>query len=202
MTDRGPFTLPDLSGLDDGLTANYIESVSFGRSFPPGQAQHLVTAFVRSTDSALRRYEEARRRLGRSVERGSLVEYLRGADDMELAFMALHRTMRLAEGLMRSRETTVGTTELPSHADRSLLRVMRNALDHIDQPIIDGHAGKGKTLRLHVRNDDFTIDDDKGTHTVSHARFGGWVRSLHKLAVDLTNRPQDWIGTEAPVSTS
>jgi hypothetical protein len=71
------FSLPDLSGLDDKLTANYILSASFGRVFPPGDAQHLVTAFVRSTESALRRYEEARLRLERSTTRDSLVDYLR-----------------------------------------------------------------------------------------------------------------------------
>jgi hypothetical protein len=193
MADRGPFSLPDLSALDGALTANYIESVTIGRSFPPGDAQHLVTAFVRSTDGVLRRYEEARLRLERSSKEDRLVEYLRGADDLEVAFMALHRTMRLAEGLKQLSETTVGGDQLPSPADRDLLRVMRNAIDHINEPIIGGRAGKGNPLQLEVDNDDATIADDAGPHTVSHARFGGWVRTLHKLAVDLTNRPQDWV---------
>jgi hypothetical protein len=189
----GPFSLPDLSGLDDKLTANYIISMTIGRGFPPGDAQHLVTAFIRSTEGALRRYEQARTQLERSVEQDSLVEYLRGADDMEVAFMALHRTMRLAQGLMNSPDTTVSKSQLPSEADRDLLRVMRNAIDHINKPIIEGRAGTGQTLELNVRDDDSTIDDDAGTHTVSHARLGEWVRTLHALAVDLTNRPQDWV---------
>lgn len=193
MAERGPFSLPDLSGLDGNLTADYIESVTIGRSFPPGNAQHLVTAFVRSTDGALRRYEEARLRLERSAREDKLVEYLRGADDLELAFMALHRTMRLAEALKWSNETWVGNDQLPSDADRDLLRVMRNAIDHIDQPIIGGRAGKGLPLQLELRNNDSTIADDDGAHTVSHATFGGWMRTLHGLAVDLTNRPQDWV---------
>jgi hypothetical protein len=190
MADRGPFGLPDLSALDGALTANYIASVTIGRSFPPGDAQHLVTAFVRSMDGALRRYEEARLRLERSV-RGTIVEYLRGADDLEVAFMALHRTMRLAEGLVKSPATTVGADQLPSQSDRDLLRVMRNAIDHINQPILDGRAGKGHPLQLELGNDDSTIADDTGTYTVTHARFGEWVTTLHKLAVDLTNRPDE-----------
>jgi hypothetical protein len=189
----GPFSLPDLSGLDGDLTANYIVSVTIGRSFPPGDAQHLVTAFVRSTDGALRRYEDARTRLERSVREDSIVEYLRGADDLEQAFMAVHRTMRLAEGLMRSSETRVGKNQLPSQADRDLLRMVRNAIDHINEPIIGGRAGKGRPLQLEVRNDDSAIADEAGTHTVSHAQFGEWMKTLHTLAVDLTNRPQDWV---------
>jgi hypothetical protein len=132
-------------------------------------------------------------RLERSVREDSLVEYLRGADDLEQAFLALHRTMRLAEGLMRSPDTTVGKSQLPSQADRELLRVMRNAIDHINQPIIEGRAGQGAPLQLEVRDDDSTIADEAGTHTVSHAEFGKWVRSLQALAVDLTNHPQDWV---------
>jgi hypothetical protein len=185
--------LPDLSGLDDKLTANYILSVTYGRAFPPGEAQHLVTAFVRSMDGTLRRYEEARLRLERSALQDSLVEYLRGADDLEVAFMVLHRPMRLAEGLMNSLQTAVGKNQLPSKGDRDLLRMMRNALDHINQPIIDGRAGKGEPLQLEVGNDDATVADAAGTHTVSHIRFGGWVRTLYELAVDLTDSPQHWI---------
>jgi hypothetical protein len=189
----GPFSLPDLSGLDGNLTANYILSLGIGRGFPPGDAQHFVTAFVRSTDGALRRYEEARRQLEQSVARDSLVQYLRGSDDMEVAFMTLHRTMRLAEGLMLSPQTTVGAQQLPSQADRDLLRMMRNAIDHVNKPIMSGRAGKGQAIQLEVRNDDSAIADDAGTQVVTHARFGEWVRTLYRLAVDLTNRPHDWI---------
>lgn len=69
---------------------------------------------------------------------------------------------------------------------------MRNAIDHINQAIIDGRAGKGQALQLHVRDDDSTIDDDSGTHSVARAEFGGWVMTLHKLAVDLIDHPHHW----------
>lgn len=82
MAGRGPFSLPDLSGLYPHLMERHIDSMLVGRVFPPGDAQHLVTAFVRSTDGALRRYEEARLRLKRSARPDDLVEYLRGADDL------------------------------------------------------------------------------------------------------------------------
>lgn len=82
---------------------------------------------------------------------------------------------------------------MPPEADRSLLRVMRNAIDHIDQPIIDGRAGKGNPLQLEVENHASKIADAAGTHTVSHATFGGWMETLHRLAIDLIDRPQNWI---------
>lgn len=191
----GRFNLPDLSGLDDNLTANLVLSLTVGRGFPPGDGQHLVIAFIRTTEGALRRYEEARLRLERSAEEDSLVEYLRGLDDMELTFLALHRAMRLAEGLMRSPETKVGNRELPGAVDRDQLRKMRNAIDHRDQPIIAGLAGKQHTLALLVREHDMIIDDDEGTRVVTHANLGDWIRRLHALAVDLTNHPERWVRT-------
>jgi hypothetical protein len=189
------FNLPDLSELNSDLTAKLMLNLILGRSFPPGDAQHLVTSFVRLTESALRRYEEARLRLGRSAGEGSLVEYVRGQDDMELALIVLHRAMRHAVALKQSRETKVGKTELPDDADRERLRRMRNAIDHGDSPIVAGLAGKGQILALSIRENDMTIEDDKGTLTATHEEVGGWVRSLHGLAVDVISDPERWIRT-------
>ena len=97
-------------------------------------------------------------RLEESAERDSLLDYLRGVDDMELTYMSLHRAMRLAEGLMKSPLTRVRNSQLPSLAERDTLRSMRNAIEHNNQPIIDGLAGKGQTLALFVREGDATID--------------------------------------------
>ncbi len=194
------FNLPDLSGLDDKLTANLTLSLRIGRGFPPGDAQHLVTAFIRTTEGALRRYEGARVQLERSAYKDSFVEYLRGLDDMELTFMALNRAMRLAEALKTSCGTCVGNRELPREAEREQLRAIRNAVDHNVGPILNHRAGIGHMLALLVREDDVTIDavdgDDSGTvitHTVRHADLGRWLRQLHALALDLINHPDRWV---------
>lgn len=140
------YALPDLSALDDRLVANPVLSLTIGRGFPPSDAQPLVTAFVRTTEGALRRYEEARSALERSAQQRSLVDYLRGIDAMELTIMALHRVMRVAEALVRSGETRVGNAELPVAADRDRRRRMRNAVDHRDEPIIAGRPATGRRL--------------------------------------------------------
>jgi len=69
---------------------------------------------------------------------------------------------------------------------------MRNALEHRAPPIWRGRPGKGKTLALSVGEHDMTIDDEKGTLTATHADVGGWVCSLHALAVI---DPERWIRT-------
>jgi hypothetical protein len=190
--------LPDLSGLDDKLTANLTVSLGIGRGLPPGDAQHLVTTFIRTTEGALRRYEDARLQLERSANEDSFMEYLRGLDDMELTFMALHRAMRLAVALKNSCETNVGKRTLPREAERDQLRAMRNAIDHNVGPIVAHHAGKGHTLALLVREGDVTIDaiepdaETVTSLTVAHADLGRWLRQLHELALDLINHPERW----------
>ena len=151
-----------------------------------------MTAFIRTSEVALRRYEETRLQLQRSADEDSLVQYLRGCDDMELTLIALHRAMRVAEALKTSRETNVSSAELPSAAERDQLRKMRNAIDHVDEPILGGRAGIGQTLALHVREDDVMIDHKDGPLTATHSQVGGWVQRLHGLAVNLTNHPGRW----------
>lgn len=188
----GSFSFPNLSGLNNRLTGSYLVALALaGKGFPPGDAQHLVTGLVRCTDGTLRRYEEARLRLDRSVVQDSLMEYLHGTDDMELTFMALHRTMRVAERLCASPHTTVAKGDLPPAAGRTLLREMRNAIDHTDGQI--AHAGKGHAIRLEVQGSGSTISDGARILTVSHDQLASWVQTLHSLCVALIDRPQDWI---------
>lgn len=186
------FDLPDLSGLDVDLVANLLLSMTVRVALPPGEAQHLLTAFVRSIESALRCYERARLQLEYSSEHG-VASYIRGQADLELTFMALNRAMRLAEALKDSRETTVGNGQLPSKAHRYLLRAVRNAIDHNDEPIRKGRAGKGEALTLDVGETTIAIDGEKGPLSVEQADLGTWVFQLHELAVAITNDPGRWI---------
>jgi|GEM_PF-3456552 hypothetical protein len=163
-----------------------------GRGWPEGEAQHLLTAIARATDAALRCYEDARLRLERAAQEHAVIGYLHGCEDMAIAFIALHRAMRLADALVASLETTVDESHLPPENGRSRLRRMRNAIDHRDKPIKRGDAGIGKTLALNVREHDSTIDDDEGTLTLTHVELGDSIRRLHSLVVDLTNHPEQW----------
>jgi hypothetical protein len=103
------FVIPDLSELDDRLSDNLVLSMLIGRGFPAADAQHLVTAFVRTTESALRLYEAARARFAAAAAGQSLASYLRGLNEMELTYMALNRAVRLAVALVESPETTVAS---------------------------------------------------------------------------------------------
>lgn len=186
------FSIPDLSGLDDHLVANLMLSMSIGRGFPPGNAQHLVTAFVRTTESALRRYEATRTQLERSAAAQSLAGYLTGLDDMELTYIALNRAMRLAVALKDSPETNVSRSDLPAKQDQDRLRLMRDAIEHRESPISADLAGVGKTIALSVRENESTIEDATQSYSATHDALASWIKRLHALAVKLTNEPHVW----------
>jgi hypothetical protein len=186
------FVIPDLSGLDDHLTDNLLLSMLTGRGFRVGDAQHLVTAFIRTTESALRLYEAARARFDAAAARHSLASYLRGLDEMELTYMALNRAMRLAVALVESPETKVSNGMLPSQSERDRLRKMRDAIEHREGPIKASQAGIGKTIALSVRETESTIDDDTQRYVTRHDELASWIKLLHALATKLTNEPQAW----------
>ena len=177
------------------MTANLVLSMTIGRGFPVGSAQHLVTAFVRTTESALRRYEAARAELEAAAAAHSLAGYFRGLDDMELTFMALNRAMRLAVALKESPETKVARADLPSQEVQDRLRRMRDAIEHREGPIKANQAGIGKTIALSVRENESTIEDDKQNYAAAHDDVASWIQLLHELAVKLTNEPQVWSRT-------
>lgn len=194
-TDRSRparIALPDLSRLDTELTANYLLSIVFRGAFPPGTAQHLVTTFVRSIEIALRRYLDARAPFEESVARDSLRAYLRGVSELEVTFIALHRAMRLADAIVRSSETLVPNGHIPTRDERDRLRLMRDAIEHNDEPILTGRAGTEETLMLFVREHDSTIDHKGTTYVATHTELGAWIAQLHQLAVTLTNEPEQW----------
>lgn len=191
-------SVPDRSALDVELTLNLFLLMTVGRAFPPGDAQFLVTTFVRSTEVALRGYEMARAVLEESVANDSLGSYVRGLGEMESTFISLNRAMRVAVAIVGSQGTSVSNRHIPAAGTRDRLRAARNAIEHNEQAILDGRAGQGKTLALHVREDDSVIDDDAGTLVITHAELADWLSQLHQLAVDLTNDPGRWAGVGGP----
>jgi hypothetical protein len=110
----------------------------------------------------------------------------------------LHRAMRVGVALVKSAETKVSYRELPLEPDREQLRKMRNAIDHDDEPIIRGRAGKGEALSLEAGSTQMSIADEDGVaQTVTYEQFASWIETLHKLAWELIQHPHSW-ATQSP----
>lgn len=157
-----------------------------------GKEQFLVTSFVRAVDSSLRCYERARTALVDAGRKDSLIEYLKGCDDLEVAVVALNRAMRLAEALRRAPATAIGKGVVPPQNDQRELSEVRNAIDHNVDPILDGEAGEGLPLSLGVTENAISINRKGTVLTVTQAAFGEWMLALHELATTLAAEPRTW----------
>jgi len=195
MTGGRPksFELPDLSGLDNALTANHVLEMTFrGRAFPPGEASGLVTALARTTESALESYERSRQILLQSTNSNSFGMYLKGLSEMEICITALDRAMRVAGRLATSAETMVSDADLLPKKARTRLSRMRNAIDHVDKPLAAGRFGGGKYLFLYISESELVINDEGGELRVKQQELANWVVRLHALTTALSREPQNW----------
>jgi hypothetical protein len=188
------FDLPDLSGLDNALTANQALEILFrGKTYPSVEADGLVTAFVRTTESAVDAYERARKLLVDSAQKSNgLGTYLKGLSEIEVCVTALDRAMRVAKRLVDPAEPTVQDGDLPSKGSMTRLSRMRNAIDHVDAPVSKGKFGEGRYLFLFVTETDLVINDEGAEIRVKQVDFGGWLEQLHGLADDLIRKPETW----------
>ena len=112
-------SFPNLSRLDADLTQQLLPKMSFqGHDFSGGSSKATGHPSRKTLESALLSYERARHRFDNYFARDSFFSgYLRGISDLELTLMALHRAMRLAEGVVRSPETKFSKSQLPSQDD-------------------------------------------------------------------------------------
>lgn len=193
-------TFPDLSGLDADLTRRLLLRMSFqGHDFPEGTAKQLAIHLVRTLDASLLSYERARHRFDDYFAKDSFFGgYLRGISDLEIALTALHRSMRLAEGVVRSPETRFSKNRLPPQDDRDRLRDIRNAIDHVDGPIKKGSIQTGHMLAVFLNEAELMIDDGEGnTLSARHTDVAEWVQRLHHLALDFIDHPEQWARLES-----
>jgi hypothetical protein len=192
------FKLPDLTDLETNMIGAWTLTAVFLVPYTPGRASMLLPTFVRSVEVALRSYAAARVRLRRSVERDSLVDYIRGMSDMELAVIALNRSMRIAVRFVRLPDVNLKKAELPSAAEIDQLRKIRVAIEHIDESVVsEDRANKSETLSLNVRADCMVIHDKNGVlQRVDHMMFGTWLRKLHYVAKSLVHDTERWNSSE------
>jgi hypothetical protein len=167
--------------------------MAFGKGFPAGPAQFLVTEFVRTVEQALDLYEKARQSLEESSRSEALIRFVRASGDLEVAYLVLNKATRIGEALVQSPESTVSKARLPAEADRHRLRLMRNAIEHEVGPIKAGRGGQGDSLSLEVRGASAQIADESGTYITTHQEVADWVRTLHGLAADLIEHPDAWV---------
>jgi hypothetical protein len=181
--------LPDLRHLELDLSLLLLlGDAAASRVFASLRAYPIRGNFVRPVEVALRTYVGAWNTLqGIPDERPPRKTYWLGTAELEMAMIALHRSVRLAEALKDSPDTRVSNAQLPSAPERDLLRQFRNAIDHTDGVVRNDDA---EIFALGLDETRLVIHDEKGRFLVAdQVMLGEMVTRLHELAQNLMADP-------------
>jgi hypothetical protein len=120
---------------------------------------------------------------------------------METCITTTYRSARFAHGLTAQPSLR---PQLRSHLDKldvlrasrrgGSLKGVRDAIHHMDERIIKGHASEGSNLCLH--NHELTIYDypikegvtEGITHTIKYIELAKWLKQLHKTSMVLATK--------------
>jgi hypothetical protein len=181
--------LPDLRHLELDLSLLLLlGDAAASRVFASLRAYRIRGNFVRTVEVALRTYVGAWITLqGIPGERPPRRTYWLGTAELEMAVIALHRSVRLAEALKDSPDTRVSNVQLPSARGRDLLRQFRNAIDHTEGVVRNDDA---EIFALGLDETRLGIHDEKGQFLVAdQVMLGETVTRLHELAQNLIVNP-------------
>lgn len=178
--------MPSLAHLDSKNTLNALLNMLFGRRgvFPP-PARELVSNLTRLTDKAVLEYEAARSALDRFVyppHNRPIGDLLRTCDHLETCLDSVHRAGLHAEELRDlPGQPTVTAGQLPSREAHDRVRIVRNAVQHAEQRILDGKTGFGTGRPTALLATDTTlVAGQKGLY-IRYAWLAAWITLYHDL---------------------
>jgi hypothetical protein len=177
--------MPDLSFLDSANMLNALLNAVFRGSqlLPPGNA--LLSNLTRLTDKSIIEYEAARASLTHYIksESGQGFGHLfRTFDHVETCVDAVHRAGQHAESLRTlPGGPTIHLNELPSPRARTRLRLLRNAVQHSEERVLEGRTGfgTGRPATLIATNTTI-VAGQKGLY-IRHEWLANWIGTYYLL---------------------
>jgi hypothetical protein len=183
--------MPDLSNLSATLTIDHSLNLVFGgaglQMHGPGQAQFLN--LVRLVDKTILEYENARQYLQRYVDsHNKLRLFMRCVDHMENCVDSLNRAFSHLEGLRTSlhREQSrsseplpqITREDIPSSTARKRINDIRDAMQHMDDRISKGRAGRDiAPIGLNVKSDSIELDNEE----IYFVELVHWIEQIYAV---------------------
>jgi len=166
--------VPDLAELRSNLVAEALLSKLFhsaGEDDSPS-IRALRWGYLRLVDKCTFEYSLGRRRIELFVQGGS-EDLIRAANHFETCIGSMARAVRYLEAF----QNDLGVpTDVPvlNHADR--IRLMRNAIEHTDEDIVQRKIGPGDPHILQLKQDEMTLR----SVNISYEELASWIRDLHE----------------------
>jgi hypothetical protein len=162
--------MPSLKNLVDAqVGVSFAFAGAFGMGPRKRHGRVLALALVRSVHHALKEYEAARNTLWAKADGASLIaNRIDAVNHLETSVVALHRAVRCAAALRKQGDTYVDGTPLVArpkdggllgNAATTTLRAFRDAVQHLDDDIVQGKTPPGVPIAILPRRNGFVIRD-------------------------------------------
>lgn len=206
--DRLMRGMPSLDHLEISLRSKRDLGKLLGvHAQPSGRAGQIADGYVRLVEKAILEYKEARRNLILFLADGTADHLHRAQDHFESFIQALHRALIYFDRLRKfGYKRQDGTPFIPRPRElevlretvRTPVRAMRDALEHLDNDILDGTLPEESQVGPHLGWDIATL----GAHKLRYADTTRWIEQLHEFAallsrVHLQVRSASAVGNES-----
>ena len=187
------YNIPDLSGLKP-FSVTFMMYHVFAGGGPKGhEAYGLLMNFVRLVDLTIREYENGRMALNQFVatdDFSSLGFFFRASAHFEVCISTLKRSMNHLIRMRRERKISQPLKDLLPKTLRGRkvervrddVRVLRDAIQHLEERILKGETPTGKPIALMPCEDCVEL----GGYRILYSDLAKWLRELHGCARKLS----------------
>jgi hypothetical protein len=158
---------------------------------PSGRARQIADGYVRLVEKTILEYKEARADLIRFLAERTVDDLHRAQDHFESCIQSLHRALIYFERLRGfGYKRRDGTPFIPRPRElevlrdtvRTPVRDMRDALEHLDNDILDGTVPEDSPAGPHLGWEVATL----GAHKLQYTDVARWIEQLHEFAAVLS----------------
>jgi hypothetical protein len=187
--------MPDLSALDGKLILNQALNTMFRRAGPSDRlAKALWLNYVRLVDQTLWEYKAARESLQEYVETPNNVisPLFRTIAHLEACINTTWRAIRFARRMRRNKNSP-RIDKLPVLSDTvaSQIDKLRNAIEHLENKILNGAIAEGEPTTLIAKSDGIELAGIE----IFYLELANWIKELHSLAESIIDYREENIAT-------
>jgi hypothetical protein len=186
--DKLERSMPSLNHLEVSLRSKRDLGKLLGvHAKPSGRARQIADGYVRLVEKAILEYQEARAKLLAFLADGTADYEYRAQDHYESCLQTLHRAIVFLDRLRQfGYKRGDGTPFIPRARELEVLRDtvknqvrdMRDAVEHLDNDILDGRLPEDVRVGIHLRWDKASL----GKLELQYADVARWIAQLHEYA--------------------
>ncbi len=184
--------MPSIDHLESSLKPKHDLGKIIGvYKFPDVRGMQITDGFVRLVDKAVIEYRESRSRLIKFLAQGMADDGCRASYHFESCIQSLHKAINYIERLRHLGYSRGDNSPLiPKPRDMTVLqenvkseiRKFRDAIEHLDNDIIDGRLPENQIIGVHLGWKVATV----GKFHLAYKNIVKWLEQLHEIAAILS----------------